>query len=75
MKGIINNSAAIIGYYKNFIGKRGSDLKFAPLISCEVGKVFYLYKEILGDRRENLSEDMIRYIISIQYIIRFRSII
>ena len=74
VKGIINCSAAIIGDYRNTLSlKDESDLKFAPLISCEVERVFTLYKEILGDRRKNLSEDTIRYIIYIQYNIRFRS--
>ena len=74
MKGIINNSDEIIGHYRNILSlKDESDMKFAPLTSCEVERVFSLYNEILGDRRKNFSEDMIRYIIYIQYNIRFRS--
>ena len=74
VKGIINNSAEIIGEYRNTLSLKDElDLKFAPLTSCKVERVFSLHKEILGDRRKNLSEDMIRYIISIQYNIRFRS--
>jgi hypothetical protein len=34
-----------------------ADLKFAPLISVDVERSFSLYKQILSDRRTNMSTD------------------
>ena len=42
-------------------------LKFAPITSCEVERSFSLYKEILGNRRKNLSEENIAKYLVIQY--------
>ena len=41
-------------------------LKFAPITSCEVERSFSLYKEILSDRRKNLSEENIAKYLVIQ---------
>ena len=44
-----------------------SALKFAPIVSADVERVFSVYKELLSDRRKLLSESSLEENMTIQF--------
>jgi hypothetical protein len=39
-----------------------SNTKYAPLVSCDIERSFSIYKDILSDKRQNMSLDTIEYL-------------